>query len=154
MSELKQYGWDKRNRTNIRSLKSGNIFCFLLEGKGFGVGRIMTRNSLGYVAEFFDAVLEFPVVVSLLWERKGEPVIIDSYSLFDRKSEGDWRVVAHDLDYIPSPQESIRFVYGLGGGRKEVDIFDNEKPLSDGFIKLPSYSPRGDVEVKVVLGVE
>lgn len=67
----------------------------------YGVGRIMTQNSLGHVAETFDKILTSPDVKSLSFSRLGDPVILDSYSLFDRKLEGDWRIVAHQIDYEP-----------------------------------------------------
>ncbi|WP_260441417.1 hypothetical protein [Pseudomonas putida] len=82
----------------------------------------MTQNSLGHVVEIFDKVLNVPAVDSLSFKRLGDPVILDSYSLFDRKAEGDWRIVAHDLDYRPSKQESVRYVYGVADNVKLVDI--------------------------------
>lgn len=85
----------------------------------------MTKNSLGHVAEIFDEVLNSPAVNSLSFSRLGAPVILDSYSLFDRKTEGDWRIVAHEIGYQPSNEESIRFVYGVANNVKLVDIFDN-----------------------------
>lgn len=148
MSGLINFEWENRVKTTLRGLKIGDIFCFELNGNGYGVGRIMTRNSLGHVAEIFDEVLQAPIVKEVPLKRVGHPIILDSYSLFDRKTEGDWRVVAHDPDYKPSAAESVRFVYGVADNTREVDIFDNEAPLADKNKRLPSYSPMGDEDVK------
>jgi len=153
MSALKIFDWDKKVKTNLRNIKSGDIFCFALSDQKYGVGRIMTQNSLGHVAEVFDKVLSSPVVDSLTFERLGDPIILDSYSLFDRKTEGDWRVVAHQVDYEPSSDEPVRFVYGVADNVRLVDIFDNETALVGGKGKYPLYSPMGDEEVKEHFGI-
>lgn len=108
----------------------------------------MTQNSLGHVAETFDKILTSPDVKSLSFSRLGDPVILDSYSLFDRKLEGDWRIVAHQIDYEPPSEESIKFVYGVANNIKLVDIFDNETDLVGDKDKYPDYSPVGDGEIK------
>ncbi|PTV52291.1 Imm26 family immunity protein [Pseudomonas putida] len=148
MTSLEVYEWDKKIKTSYKKIKSGDIFCFALDSKKYGVGRIMTQNSLGHVVEIFDKVLNVPAVDSLSFKRLGDPVILDSYSLFDRKAEGDWRIVAHDLDYRPSKQESVRYVYGVADNVKLVDIFDNETSLVGSKCDYPSYSPMGDKDVK------
>lgn len=148
MNSLKIYGWDKKVKTSLKNIKPGDIFCFALgEGK-YGVGRVMTRNSLGHVVEIFNQVLSLPIVKSVDFERLGDPIILDSYSLFDRKSEGDWRMVAHQENYTPSTEESVRFVYGVADNVKLVDIFDNETSCSGMACDFPLYSPMGDEEVK------
>ncbi|WP_349987080.1 phosphotriesterase [Pseudomonas alloputida] len=108
----------------------------------------MTPNSLGHVVEIFDKVLTVPVVDFVSFERLGDPVILDSYSLFDRKAEGDWRIVAYESDYRPSNQESVRYVYGVADNVRLVDIFDNETSLTGSKRDYPSYSPMGDKDVK------
>ncbi|HDS1061966.1 MULTISPECIES: Imm26 family immunity protein [unclassified Pseudomonas] len=148
MTSLEVYEWDKKIKTSYKKIKSGDIFCFALDSKKYGVGRIITQNSLGHVVEIFDKVLNVPAVDSLSFKRLGDPVILDSYSLFDRKAEGDWRIVAHDLDYRPSKQESVRYVYGVADNVKLVDIFDNESSLAGSKCDYPSYSPMGDKDVK------
>ncbi|WDY60293.1 phosphotriesterase [Pseudomonas sp. PSKL.D1] len=148
MSTFEVYEWDKKIKTSLKKIRSGDIFCFALSGQKFGVGRIMTRNSLGHVAEIFEQKLSRPVVKSLSFSRMGEPVILDSYSLFDRKAEGDWRIVAHDLDYQPPSDESVRFVYGVANNVRLVDIFDDETNLIGSKGDYPDYSPMGDEDVK------
>ncbi|MNE10596.1 hypothetical protein D3C81_437010 [compost metagenome] len=148
MTSLEVYEWDKKIKTSYKKIKSGDIFCFALDSKKYGVGRIITQNSLGHVVEIFDKVLNVPAVDSLSFKRLGDPVILDSYSLFDRKAEGDWRIVAHDLYYRPSKQESVRYVYGVADNVKLVDIFDNESSLVGSKCDYPSYSPMGDKDVK------
>lgn len=151
MSVFKVFNWDEKVRTSLKKIKVGDIFCFVIEGKGYGVGRIMAPNSLGHVAEIFDQILISPVVDSVFFSRLGDPVILDSYSLFDRKTEGDWRVVAYQENYQPSTEEGVRFVYGVADNVKLVDIFDNETAFTGGEGAYPSYSPMGDKDVKDLL---
>jgi len=153
MNALKVFDWNTRIKTKFRNIKSGDIFCFELSDHNYGVGRIMTQNSLGHVAEIFDKVLSLPVVDSLTFERLGDPIILDSYSLFDLKAEGDWRIIAHQVDYQPSSEEGVRFVYGVADNVRLVDIFDNETALIEGGGKYPLYSPMGGEEVKELFGV-
>jgi len=148
MISIKNYDWDKKVKTGHKKIKVGDIFCFALGKEKYGVGRIMTQNSLGHVAEIFDQILSSPVVSSISFDRLGDPVILDSYSLFDRKAEGDWRVVAHQENYQPSTDESIRFVYGVADNVRLVDIFDNETSCSGEGRVYPLYSPMGDEEVR------
>ncbi|MFK3942573.1 Imm26 family immunity protein [Pseudomonas monteilii] len=153
MNNLKLYQWDAKSRTAFNKLKVGDVFCFQLDSQKYAIGRIMTRNSLGHVAEIFDEIVDKPIVDKVPKIRLGEPVILDSYSLFDRKAEGDWRVVAHDKDYKPSGDESVRFVYGDTGNVRLVDIFDNEVLLTDERKCYPSYSPMGDWDIKEHFGL-
>ncbi|MBI6753540.1 Imm26 family immunity protein [Pseudomonas syringae] len=150
MSKLKAFKWEESQRKQLRYIKPGDIFCFDMGGEGYGVGRIMTRNSLGHVAEIFKVVLEKPQITCSDLTRVGDPVIIDSYSLFDRKTEGDWRIIAHDSDYIAPSGETTRFIYGVADNRTEVDIFDNEYPSKKSLKELPRYSPKGDSQIKEI----
>ncbi|WP_445672188.1 Imm26 family immunity protein [Pseudomonas inefficax] len=148
MSLCEFYGWDKQVKTSLKKIKAGDIFCFALDKHKYGVGRIMVPNSLGHVAEIFDCLVDSPVIDCKAFSRLGDPVILDSYSLFDRKAEGDWRIVAHQNDYQPSDDETVRFVYGVADNVKLVDIFDNEAPFSGEGSEYPLYSPMGDEEVR------
>lgn len=155
MNKLKIHGWNAKPRTMLRYIKPGDIFLFRLNEERFGVGRVLSKIDLGHVVEFFHEVLEQPVVDSDVVRRAhrvGAPIIIDSYSLFDKKLEGDWRIVAHQENFSPLGNEGTYFAYGAGNSWKKVDIFGNEEPISESEAKkLVPYSPRGDFEVKEML---
>ncbi|QKZ02408.1 Imm26 family immunity protein [Pseudomonas eucalypticola] len=150
MSNLQIYGWKQKKRTLLRKILPGDIFCFQYLDDSFVFGRVMTANDLGHVAEIFLPVLNDPEICSLDgFVRLGEPLILDSYGLFDRKIKGDWRIIAHQEDYTAPENESVRFAYGAPGSSKLVDIFDNEKDINFSDMKnYPSYSPRGDAYIK------
>jgi len=152
--KIKYYGWDKKPRTMLRYIKPGDIFSFLKDGT-YRFGRIMTKNRLGHVAELFEYYSNEPDPSKLTsTKRVGYPIILDSYSLFDRKREGDWRVVGHQEDYVPPQDEPMRFTLGMGGGCKKVDIFDNETPISESEAKqLKNYAPLGEARVIKDLGL-
>lgn len=153
MGKTKFLGWDKRTRTMLRYIKPGDIFLFELREGAFGVGRVVSKVSIGHIAEVFDTIVTTPDIQSLdigSLHRAMPPVILDSYSLFDRKSEGDWRIVAHEEDYLPSGMENVFFTYGAAAGCcRKVDYLDRETEISKAEAeKLPDYSPEGELRIK------
>ncbi|UFH50452.1 Imm26 family immunity protein [Pseudomonas sp. KNUC1026] len=147
--------WNKKPKTLLRYIKPGDIFCFLSGENRYHFGRVMTRNRLGHVAEVFRDHLSIPDASRLpAFERLWQPLILDSYSLFDRKLEGDWRIVGHQPGYSPDGTDDIFFTLGVEGSCKRVDIFDNEVPITREEAKtLRDYSPMGDFDVKEALGL-
>src|SRR5687767_3004002 len=92
MSSKKKSGWNAKPRTRLRYIKPGDLFMFRLDDSKHGVGRIISKVSLGHVAEFFEVTLNSPELQGFdlaRVKRRGLPVVLDSYSLFDRKIEGD-----------------------------------------------------------------
>lgn len=76
-------------------------------------------------------------------------IILDSYSLFDRKREGEWRIIAHQKNFEPVNVKKTFFVYGANSMKKRVDIWGNIEDISDAESKqYPDYSPCGDWDVQ------
>jgi Immunity protein 26 len=152
MSKAKISGWDAKPRTVLRSIRPGDLFLFALGSGRYGVGRILTAVSLGHVAEFFEPVLDQPDVAGFSPDaavRRGRPLIIDSYSLFDRKLEGDWRIVARQENFVPRDVDDVFFTYGDASNRRRVDVHDRETAIdADEASRLPRYSPNGDWQVR------
>lgn len=136
----------------LRHIKPGDVFAFLLGTNRYGFGRIISIVTLGHVAEFFDHVHDHPVVDSKelgQMKRLGKPVVLDSYSLFDRKVDVDWRIIGYQDDFVPEAIVNVFFVYGDGTGCRKVDVFGKESPVSAGEAQgLPFYAPLGDMDVK------
>jgi len=153
--KLKKYNWKSKKRTFLRHIKVGDIFFFENNSSEYYFGRIMSKNVLGHVAEIFEQPAAKPDVELMVGtNRKSEPVILDSYSLFDRCSEGHWRIIAHQEDYTPPQDKPMRWVYGAEPTRHKVDIFDNEEIITESEAAyLPSYSPSGDFDVKKKIGL-
>lgn len=152
--ELEIWGWDKKPRTMLRALEAGQIFCFKYDEKKFCFGRLMTKYCVGHIAEFFDYTSEIPTIsaVDLLNCRRVSVQIIDSYSLFDRKNEGEWRIIGMCGNYIPSGVENIKFYMGIGSDMRIVDFFDRETKASpEAAKKYPPLSPKGDHQIKTDL---
>ncbi|WP_152988810.1 immunity 26/phosphotriesterase HocA family protein [Burkholderia pseudomallei] len=159
MASAKKLGWDAKSRTMLKHIKSGDLFAFALGNGKYGFGRIISSVSLGHVAEFFDRIADDPNLDAsdiVSCKRLKQPVVLDSYSLFDRKMEGDWRIIAHQEKFHPTDIDGVFFTYGDGAGRRKVDVFGAENPVSEKEAKdLPFYSPLGDEDVKrEVYGIE
>jgi len=153
--KLMKYNWKNKKRTLLRHIKVGDIFFFENAPGEYYFGRIMSKNLLGHVAEIFENPAKKPdadLISST--NRKSDPVILDSYSLFDRCTEGCWKIIAHQEDYAPPLDEPMRWVYGAGPTRRKIDIFDNEEIITESESKkFPHYSPSGDVDVKKKIGL-
>lgn len=152
MSGIKFHGWDKKPRTMIRYIKPGDIFAFERRGGGYRFGRIMTKVSIGNVAEIFvyksdQPILPEPVIFD--GRRAWGPACIDSYTSFDRKRQGEWRIIGYQEGYEPSGYEGVYFVYGSPGSYKRVDIFDDEIAIDRAeFERWPPYTPYRDSQVQ------
>lgn len=99
----------------IRFIKTGDIFCFLNEKNTYCFGRILSKVSIGNVVEILDFVSPTPEIKVNEIEQSNrliELVILDSYTLFDRKIEGDWRIIGRHINYIPTDFENTFFTYG------------------------------------------
>lgn len=157
MDDLKFWSWDKKNRTMLRFIKPGDIFCFEIPDGKFGFGRIVSKVSVGHSAEIFDYVAGEPYVsdVSILNSTKvALPLILDSYSLFDKKISGDWRVVGHQSKMPVKDFKGIYFVYGVPGEYKKVDMFGCVSNVSDEeFSNYPAYTPRNNYHVMSMLSL-
>lgn len=157
MSEFKFWGWDKKPRTMLRYIKPGDIFCFRLDDKRYCFGRIISKIFIGHVAEFFSFTSSIPEVnAECIGSSKRiiAPIVIDSYSLFDKKIEdgSDWRIIGHQNDYMPTNVDNIYFAYGVESSCKKIDVWGNETPISEGESeKLPQLSPKGDFNIKQLL---
>jgi len=154
--KIKKYDWKKNQRTPLGKIKTGDIFFFENSPGEFYLGRIMAKNSLGHFAEIFTPPTNDPAIIELdKVKRIREPIILDSYSLFDKKSEGNWKIIANQEDYTTPTDEPIRFAYGLGPTRTQIDISGNKEKISEKEARsLPAYSPMGDLDIKEYLKIK
>ncbi|MDE6916055.1 MAG: immunity 26/phosphotriesterase HocA family protein [Lachnospiraceae bacterium] len=150
---VKIWDWDKKKRTMLRFIKPGDIFCFPYDQSKYCFGRIISKIMTGHVAEIFDYMSADPIMNEGILsnsKRLMQVVILDSYSLFDRKSEGDWRIIGHEENYVPQNVENIYFTYGVASSCKRMDIF-SENIISIDESEKSKYievSPHGDIDVK------
>ncbi len=149
--DLEIRGWDKKPRTMLRYLDAGQIFCFKFDENKYCFGRLMTEASVGHIAEIFDYTASTPEIGAdeINSAKRISVEVLDSYSLFDRKSEGDWRIIGACGNYIPTDVENIIFYFGIGSGTQLVDFFDHKTPVPpEEAMKYPPLSPHGDYEIK------
>ncbi|PIT58019.1 phosphotriesterase [Snodgrassella alvi] len=136
----------------LRFIKAGDIFCFKLDEQRYCFGRIIIKIFIGHVAELFDNISNSPDISEAEIKqarRLIEPVILDSYSLFDRKSEGEWRIIGHQQNYVPTDMNGVYFTYGEEPWCKKMDIWENEIPISGKEAEsLPRVAPLGDYNIR------
>lgn len=136
MSDFKFWGWDKKPRTMIRFVKAGDIFCFKLDESKYCFGRIISKLPMGHISEIFDFISQTPKITEdavLNARRITDLIILDTYTLFDKKIEpdGDWRIIGHQEKYTPENVDGVYFAYGTGNSCKKVDVFNNEYPITE-----------------------
>ncbi|MBT0568172.1 Imm26 family immunity protein [Williamsia sp. CHRR-6] len=150
----KRYSWEKKKRTMLRFIKPGDFFCFLLPSGKFGCGRVISKVSVGHSAEFYPSPLDEPV----LWENWANSGVsfydvLDSYSLFDRRLEGDWRIVGSADIEEKKVYREVFFVYGSSGGRYKVNLMGQECECSEEeYRALPPYRPAGNANILSRMG--
>lgn len=147
---IKIWGWEKKPRTMLRFLKIGNIFCFKYDDHTYRFGRIMSKV-IFHIVEIFDYASDQPVITGEDVLNAGRLLVtpLDTYSLFDRKSEGEWRIIGHQEDYTPKNAENIWFSWGAASGCRKSNPLDQTVFISEEEGKaLPPLSPGGDYDVK------
>ncbi|RNL77185.1 phosphotriesterase [Citrobacter sp. MH181794] len=157
MSDFNLWGWDKKPRTMLRFIKPGDIFSFTLDDEKYCFGRIISRFDIGDVAEIFSFISDKPSIsVDDIYKstRLIPPLILNTYSLFDKKREknSDWRIIGNQKNYIPNNVDDIYFTYGVDRWCKKVDIFGNETSISAEEAKnISDLSPNNDYDVKQLI---
>jgi len=148
---IKIWGWEKKPRTMLRFLKIGDIFCFKYDDHTYRFGRIMAKV-IFHIVEILDYVSDQPVIreEDILGADRLIVTPLDTYSLFDRRSEGEWRIIGHQEDYVP-PEDAkdIWFAWGIASGCRKSNVFNQTVFISEEeWSALPSLSPGGDYDVK------
>lgn len=152
MQKIMIWGWDKKVRTMLRFIKPGDIFCFKLNEKSYGFGRIITKIDVGHLVEIFNCISDKPCIDANSIEnamRLMEPVALDSYGLFDKKAEGEWRIIGKQQDYIAHDFGDIYLTFGAGRDWKKIDLYGNVTKISvEEHLKYILMSPQGDYVIK------
>ena len=128
-SKIQIWGWDKKPRTMRRYLKRGDIFCFRYDDSRYCFGRIIERDETSFcIIEIFDYVSEKPEISVEQVEnakRLITPDTVDDYCLFDRKMDGEWRIIGHYEDYRADDYDDIYLTFGIGNDWKKKDLYGN-----------------------------
>lgn len=154
-SNFEFWGWEKKPRTMLRFIKPGDIFCFKLSASSYVFGRVISKIMTGHVVEILGEPKSCPEVNDsdiLSFSRKVPPFVLDSYSLFDRKLEGEWRVVGRQNNFAPEKVGDVYFTYGMAGSCKKVNVFGEEHAITEKESKkIPLLSSMADEQVKEIL---
>ena len=144
----------KSKNVKRSELKRGDIFSFAINPGLYGYGVIVSKINEGHVAEIFDYLSNTPKPsLNLLSQTLYPPLILDTLSLLERRTEGEWHLIGHSEEYSPGENvKNVKFVWGILGKRSTTDIFNNHEKISDEeAAKWPIASPWGDWDVKEYL---
>lgn len=148
---IKIWGWEKKPRTMLRYLKIGDIFCFRYDENTYRFGRIMARV-IFHIVEIFDFASDRPVITEEQVLHVGRLLVtpLDTYSLFDRKSEGEWRIIGRQEDYVP-PEDAGEYWFSWGdrSAARKSNVFDETVAIGEEeWRALPPLSPGGDYDIR------
>jgi len=140
LPQIKIREWNEKPRTKLRFIKIGDIFCYQFSEEMFVFGQILGKVNVGHVIQFFDFFQASPTITVEELSRAqfiGKPIIIDSYTLFDRSPVWSWQIIGHQVDFDPSPFKDLAFKWGDPNGlhfgkvwldgRREPKIFSREE---------------------------
>lgn len=148
---IKLWGWEKKPRTMLRYIKIGDIFCFKYDDHTYRFGRIMAEV-IFHIVEIFDYASDQPVIAEedILAANRLLVTPLDTYSLFDRRTQGEWRIIGRQEDYTPPEDvKDIWFSWGIASGCRKSNPLDQTVFISEEeWRALPSLSPGGDYYVK------
>lgn len=153
--EVKQVILKTAKRPKKQKVQPGDIFSYKMNDGRFGFGRIVTLTSIGAFAEIFDHFAPQPVCdFSKLGKWLVPPVPIESYSLLEMRSIGDWRIIGHTVNFVPGPElKDLRYVYGSSqNSLYATDIYDKDEPISAADAKgLPEYVAYDDFRFQLFI---
>ena len=152
MSKLITWGWEKKKRTLLRYIKIGDIFCFKYDDYTYYFGCVIAMKPKDYtIVEIFNYTSSLPVISKEIIDnaiRIFHPINLDAYSLFDRKVEGEWRIIGHYEGYAIKDEDNISFAVGVVFPRK-MDINGNLTKISPEEAEgLQDFAYLGDTNVK------
>lgn len=153
--EVKQVLLKTARRQKKQKVKPGDIFSYKMNDGRFGFGRIVSLTSVGAFAEIFDHFAAQPVCdVSKLGKWLVPPVPIESYSLLETRSIGDWRIIGHTAGFVPGPEfKDLRYVFGSSrNSLYAIGIDDQDQPISAADARgLPEYVAYDDFRFQLLI---
>jgi len=135
-------------------LESGDVLSIDLGNNEYAFARVLTKVSIGHCIEILDFIGNSPNQHSEIdfESRLLTPQIIDSYSLFWLRKEGDWEIEAKQKDFVPSQDEQTKYEFGDAMNLTLIDIFGNTEPKSrKDETRYAPYSPKGDIQIKKII---
>ena len=142
------------SRKKKLKLDTGDILSINLDNNEYAFARVLTKVSIGHCIEIFDFIADSQTQYTKVnfQSRLLSPQIIDSYSIFWLRNEGDWDVESTQKDFLPPKDEASKFKYGDKTNLTLIDIFGNQEAMkeNDGN-RYPSYSPKGDFQIKKII---
>ncbi|MCU1062714.1 immunity 26/phosphotriesterase HocA family protein [Stenotrophomonas maltophilia] len=147
-------GWTRKRRTMLRFIRPGDVFCFTRNDGLYYFGQIISDVSFGHTANIFEVRCEEPMVAVAGLEQAQSlmnPVVLDSYSLFDRKTDdsGDWRIIGRHEILNSADFEQHFFIYGIPGNWSKVNATNSVHCTATEVeaMVLPPYFPLNNLKM-------
>ncbi|MFJ4048250.1 Imm26 family immunity protein [Pseudomonas hunanensis] len=157
MNKTNIWGWQKKTRTTLKNIKAGDIFCFTQEDEGYYFGQIISKIITGHVAEIFRMVKKDPLITPVELEHiepLTDPVVLDSYSLFDKKTDpaGEWRIIGHQEALQTNRFKNYYFAYGTPESWTKISALNVKEEASEHEIaNLPPLTPLNNYKISILL---
>jgi hypothetical protein len=149
--EIKQVVLKTAKRPKRFKPVPGDLFSFRYDEKHYGFGRLISNVSMGMVAEIYDYFSGSPIFDPNRSEKwLVDPVLLDSFGLFERRSEGEWISIGKTPDYVtPDKFNDVFFVTGTPGKFQAVRVDNSRLDISqEAAIGHRRYTSCGDTQIK------
>ncbi|GEQ86162.1 hypothetical protein ULMS_16700 [Patiriisocius marinistellae] len=136
-----------------QELNVGDVFSLRLNEKEIAFGRTLAKVSIGHAVEIFDYFSNSRIdyTKAIKQNRLMYPQIIDSYSLFKLKDEGEWKIEKHENEiFVCKDASEIKYAYGDKSNLKTINILGEFEQQQEGE-RFPPYSPKGDIQIKKII---
>ena len=158
---IKLWEREKKEYTQSRYIKQGDIFSFFYENQYFFFGRVLAAKPKEYcIAELFDYCSEKPEIdeqTILNAKRMMPPFNIDTkYTFQDKLMKWDWRIIGHQEGFVAPDQDELFFAYKDAQiGWTKVDLNGNSFKISDEdeskYIHVHFHDPQKKVIQEAIL---
>ncbi|AIM37624.1 hypothetical protein KO02_13745 [Sphingobacterium sp. ML3W] len=138
----------------LKKINKGDLFSFLMNDS-FYYGRILNNNFLGLISIIYKTTTKhLKMDIDFFADSYYEPpMILDGYSLFQLKSEGDWGIISSNADY-EIPEKLLNYIFtnvyeNLNGPLHGMDINGNNLTCNptDTNLKIADNAIYGDYDV-------
>nr|MCR4767188.1 leucine-rich repeat protein [Saccharofermentans sp.] len=153
---IKLWPREKKEYTQSRFIKPGDIFSFYYENQYYFFGRIIFVKPKEFcLAELFDYYSEKPEIdeqTILNAKRMMTPFNIDTkFTFHDKLMKWDWRIIGHQEGFVAPDQDELFFAYWDAEiGWTKVDLYGNSVKIPDEDESKYIHMRRNDHQKKAI----
>ncbi|NHQ88545.1 hypothetical protein HA050_20820 [Iodobacter sp. HSC-16F04] len=152
--EIKQVVLKTAKRPKRFKPVPGDLFAFRYDEQRYGFGRLISKLSMGMVAEIYDYFSAQPIFDPNYTDKwLISPVVLNPYGLFECRNEGEWLIIGKTPNYvIPNKFNDVFFVTGTPGKLQAVRVNNSDFDISlEEATGHRRYTYSSDIQIKELI---